>query len=443
MNLSPKETFVKLKCSVFWRKLFKNASVALVGSTGASAVGLITLSILVRSLGVGQYAIFVLAQQYMTVVDALVNFQSWQAIIKFGADAKVRGDNRRLFADIKLGLVMDLLTAAAGLLLALLLIRLIGMVFSWGDELQLAAFVFSLEIIFHIEGSSIGILRLFDKFHWTATCSVILAVVKLIAVAAYAFAPIEHSLMGFVVVYVVTDILNHVSLLLLAMVCLHGKFGLRKVFGTPIKCSDKDFVRFCVWANVGSAVDVPVKYLDVFIISAVSVDMVAVYKVFKQVLQVFSLVANPVSAAIMPQLSELISEGKPRRAFDAIMRIRNAIFVAMAICLVAAGILGYPLFDFFFGSTYAAHLPLFLVLLVVRFYALMYVALHPLFFSLGLAREDSVITLASNAAYLLIAFCLVGLIGVYAIVLATAIQYAITNVTKVVLAKRQISRLMQ
>ena len=84
----------------FWARLFRNAATALIGTSGAQAIGLVTLAILVQSLGVTQYAYFVLGQQYMTIVDALVNFQSWQAVIKFGADAKTKGDERRLFADL-------------------------------------------------------------------------------------------------------------------------------------------------------------------------------------------------------------------------------------------------------------------------------------------------------------------------------------------------------
>ena len=163
----------------FWARLFRNAATALLGTSGAQAIGLITLSVLVQSLGVTQYAFFCLGQQYMTVVDALVNFQSRQAIIKFGADAKSQRDDERLFADLKLGIIMDVATAIAGTVLGLLALTFVCDLMGGGAEVKLAAFIFSLEIVFHIEGSSIGILRLFDKFQWTAVNSIALAVFKL------------------------------------------------------------------------------------------------------------------------------------------------------------------------------------------------------------------------------------------------------------------------
>lgn len=253
--------------------------------------------------------------------------------------------------------------------------------------------------------------------------------------------PIEHTMIGYVVVYVATDIANHVSLLFLALFFLHRRFGLRRILLAPLSCRDREFVSFCLWSNLGTTVDVPVKYLDVFIISAVSVEMVAVYKVFKQALQVFSLLTNPISTAIMPQMSELVSEGEQRKAFDVVLKIRNAICMVMVACLIGASLLGYPLFNVLFGHVYAANLPLFLILLAVHFYALMYVALHPYFFSLGLAKEDSMVSLVSNAVYLGVAFALVRYLGVYAIVLASALQYLSTNLTKVRIVKMRLADL--
>lgn len=425
----------------FWARLFRNAATALLGTSGAQAIGLITLSILVQSLGVTQYAFFVLGQQYMTVVDALVNFQSWQAVIKFGADAKAKKDDERLFADLKLGILMDVATAVAGTVLGLLVLTFVCDLMGWGSEVRLAAYIFSLEIVFHIEGSSIGILRLFDKFQWTAINSIVLAVFKLLVVGGYCLLPIPHTMIGYVVVYVATDIANHVSLLFMALFFLHRRFGLKRVLLAPLARRDREFVSFCLWSNLGTTVDVPVKYLDVFIISAVSVEMVAVYKVFKQALQVFSLLTNPISTAIMPQMSELVSEGEQKKAFNVVLKIRNAICMVMAICLVGAALLGYPLFSVLFGRVYAVNLPLFLLLLAVHFYGLMYVALHPYFYSLGLAKEDSIVSLVSNVVYLGVAFALVRYLGVYAITLATALQYLSTNLTKVRIVKKKLAEL--
>lgn len=431
----------KMRGEGFWARLFRNAATALLGTSGAQAIGIITLSILVQSLGVTQYAFFVLGQQYMTVVDALVNFQSWQAIIKFGADAKAKKDDERLFADLKLGILMDVATAVAGTALGLLVLAFVCDLMGWGPEVRLAAYIFSLEIVFHIEGSSIGILRLFDKFQWTAINSIALAIFKLLMVGGYCLLPIQHTMIGYVVVYVATDIANHVSLFFMALFFLHRRFGLKRVLLAPLVRRDREFVPFCLWSNLGTTVDVPVKYLDVFIISAVSVEMVAVYKVFRQALQVFSLLTNPISTAIMPQMSELVSEGEQKRAFNVVLKIRNAICMVMVVCLVGAALLGYPLFSVLFGRVYAVNLPLFLLLLAIHFYGLMYVALHPYFYSLGLAKEVCFVSLVSNVVYLGVAFALVRYLGVYAIALATALQYLSTNLTKVRIVKKKLAEL--
>ncbi len=71
----------------------------------------------------------------------------------------------------------------------------------------------------------------------------------------------------------------------------------------------------------------------------------------------------------------------------------------------------------------------------------MYVALHPYFFSLGLAKEDSLLNLVSNILYLGVAFLLVHFLGVYAIVIATMLQYLATNMTKVHVVNKKLAEL--
>ena len=68
----------------FWRTLITNAFSSFIGETTSSVLNLISVILLVKILGNNSYTIFVLAQSYMTIIDSLVNFQSWQAVIKFG-----------------------------------------------------------------------------------------------------------------------------------------------------------------------------------------------------------------------------------------------------------------------------------------------------------------------------------------------------------------------
>lgn len=428
---------LKEKCPPFWRKLAKNAGTALCGTTGAAFLDYLSLALTIRCLGVLDYGFFVLAQQYMIIIDNLANFQSWSAVIKFGSDALVANDEKRLLATIKSGYLVDIGTAVLGTILAIALVPLVGHLLGWSSELEFAALVFSLTIVSHIEGSSVGVLRLFDKFKWTAYQAVGSSLFKLGLLCVYVFAlHAPGGYLGFACAYVAADVVKHTSLLLISLVYVRKRFGLVRVLTAPLNYVDKGFFKFCLWSNLGTSVDVPVKYLDVYIVELVSVEMVGIYKAYRQILQLFVTLTNPISVALMPQVAELVSRGEERRGYHVVCKIRNLAFMVLLPFFILAALFGSPVLNFLLGPGFGDNIHLFLALFALSIISISYVGLHPFFLALGKAREDSLISLVSNVFYLGLVFVLISLIGVWAVVVATAIQYAITIVAKLVIVHK-------
>ncbi len=107
---------------------------------------------------------FLLALQYMNLIDGIVNFQSWAGVIKYGSEAIVEKREDKLAAIFKSGFIIDIATAGLGSIIALLILPTVANFMHWDSNLVLLAALFSVEILFHLEGTSIGILRLYDKF---------------------------------------------------------------------------------------------------------------------------------------------------------------------------------------------------------------------------------------------------------------------------------------
>ncbi len=144
---------------------------------------------------------FILAQQYMLVVNGLVNFQSWQGIIKYGSEAIVSQDDKRLAAIFKFGVVIDLISAVAGMVIAIILVPLVGKMLMWSDQLIVLSLVFSIEIIFRIEGTPKGVLRLLNKFHLTAKHSILVSAFRLLVICTLYIIG-DVTLHQFVMIYV-------------------------------------------------------------------------------------------------------------------------------------------------------------------------------------------------------------------------------------------------
>lgn len=405
----------------FWSKLIKNVVTVLTGTGGASMITLLTTLVLTRALGTTQYGILVLVQQYMTVLDGIVNFQSWQGVVKYGSEAVVKKDNEMLASIIKKGFWIDIATAVLGAIVAVIGLPVIKNLFHWDEQRIFLAMLFSIEIIFHIEGTSTGVLRLLNKFKLTAINSIVMAGIKFVILGGY-FLTGGKSLTITVILFVVTDIIKHLSLVAIALIVLSKQIGLRQILTAQNLGIGNRFLKYTLWSNISSSADIPVKYFDVFIIEQISVEMVAIYKVFKQIISILSRLTGPIALAILPQLSELVAKGGLREGYSKVLKLQKTLLRVGLLGMVGVVFLVQPILNLFFGAEYANEWVLFLVLLAVTGYALSYVAIHPYFAALGKVKEDFFITLLSNILYLVVATVLVKELGVYAILIGTLIQ---------------------
>lgn len=232
----------------FWRKLFKNVMTVLVGNCGSSVINFIITLIMVKSLGNTNYGIFLVALQYMNLIDGVVNFQSWAGVIKYGSEAIVEKRDDKLAAIFKSGFIIDILTAILGMAVAIVILPVIVSFMKWNEELAVIAAIFSIEILFHIEGTSIGVLRLFDKFNLTAIQSIISALAKLVLIGIYVLLG-GKSLIVITILYMLTDVIKHLLLVFLALKVLNERMDIKRVFKSSIHVVDKSFLKYTVWNN--------------------------------------------------------------------------------------------------------------------------------------------------------------------------------------------------
>lgn len=412
----------RIKNSEFWGKLAKNVATVFLGSGGLAVINFILTILMSRMLGNMAYGIFLIAQQYMNLMDGIVNFQSWSGVIKYGSEAIVNDDNEGLYSIIKGGFIVDVTTAILGTTVALIAVPIARNILNWDYLQSLLALIFAIEIAFHVEGTSIGVLRLFDKFSYTAVQSIIGGLIKFIFIAIYFFTG-GRSLLIVTLIYVITDIVKHLLLVFMAFKVIKTEVGISNIRKAPWRNSgNKAFYSYTVLNNISYTVDVPVKYFDIFIISFISVDMVAIYKVFQQIFQIITMITIPLSTAILPQFTELTAKQKLNHAYYKMIKIRDILWIIGGIILLLSGLFTKPILNLVYGQDYGNEWILFIVMLAVNLYLMAYVTIHPLMASLGKAKIDLEITLIGNVVYCVIAYILIGKIGIYAIIIARLIS---------------------
>ena len=145
-------------------RIFRNAGMLMSGRAASGAFGLITLGLMARGLGPEVFGIVVLVQTYAFVVTGLTTFQSWQALIKYGAEYVQRRDFRGFHALVRFTTLLDVLGVVAGTAVAVVAIPWVGPHLNWTADVMADAQLYCLVILFSVVATPTGILRLQNRF---------------------------------------------------------------------------------------------------------------------------------------------------------------------------------------------------------------------------------------------------------------------------------------
>jgi O-antigen/teichoic acid export membrane protein len=162
-----------LKNDFLFKSLLRNSSILASGTLIASGLGLITTILSARTLGPEEFGILVSLTTYVIVIDGLTNFQSWQALIKFGSESIEVKDSKALQKVVVSCLKLDIFTAILGASISYFFASYAGTWLGWNSTESQYAAVYGFIILTHITGTPQGILHLFGEFKYTSLKNVI------------------------------------------------------------------------------------------------------------------------------------------------------------------------------------------------------------------------------------------------------------------------------
>lgn len=170
-----------------FRAILRNASYLGSGKLGGALLSLVALACAGHALSPALFGTLALVQAYAVGVSALVKFQTWQFIVRFGAPALVRGDIGR-FRDVTgLSFGLDLASGLVGLAAGMALLPfLAGWIGIEGKDIGLALLYCTL-IPVMTAATPTGILRTLDRFDHIAVQQLVTPLLTAIgSIAAYA-----------------------------------------------------------------------------------------------------------------------------------------------------------------------------------------------------------------------------------------------------------------
>jgi O-antigen/teichoic acid export membrane protein len=263
-----------------------------------------------RSLGAELFGVLVLIITYVDIVDRLINFQSGQAIVKFGADTLALERRDRFREVAAFCLAIDFLTAVLAAGLAFLCAPLFGMLFTWSEETVALTQLYALVCFLHLRGAPSGILRLLEEVRSLATISVFAQAIKLVAVSVAIGTGFSFSM--FLLAWALSDLAGSVALLVVAwikgrrLILVPGFDDLRR----SIHSGRLELLRFVIFTNLNSSLRMASRQLDFPIVGFVLGEQATgVYAFAKNLASIPGRLTDPLYLAIYPILSNLFAVG--------------------------------------------------------------------------------------------------------------------------------------
>ena len=192
------------------RKVVRYGIPAAIGKLISSVAGLVTLALLARQLGPGLFGVIAVIRTVVGLVDQYANFNTWQAIIKYGTEAIAANRHNDVERVIKLGVVIDVVTGVIAAAIVAGLAFLIPAAFDWSlDESWLCA-VYGLTLVTRVAGASDGIFRLCDAYRtqalWTSVSAALITLAVAVAVA------LDASFAGCVYALIIGEVAGNLAL---------------------------------------------------------------------------------------------------------------------------------------------------------------------------------------------------------------------------------------
>lgn len=379
----------------FFKRLIKNGSILLSGNIGASVLGSISMVLSMKVLGVEVFGIFTIMQTFIGIFNKLLNFQCWEAIIKFGSEAIAKNDERLLKSYIKQGFILDIGSAVLGTITAFLFTGFIGHKYGWDESLINLLRVYSITILFDLSGTPTGILRLYGKFKNFSIQKIISAIIKLLGVLLVFF--LNQDLTLYVIVVIVTEITGFMILTVMG----YGTYLKRSkhVKGKTGFVNARKFLHFTFLSNINSSLSLPMKELDKIIVSFISFEAVGVYKLIKQIINIVGKIVNPIYQTVYPELAKFISENNFKKAVSISKRVGFMVFLAgvpfLLILAPTSKIWLYWITDIK-STYYSVIIALFLLQKVI---SNLFICIGSLFITAGYIKNNFFISLSGSILY--------------------------------------------
>ena len=404
--------------------IMKNAGTLLTGKAAAGLLSLGYLAIAARALGPEGLGVLVLAHTYALVIAGIARFQSWQAVIRFGAPMLASDNKAGLKQLLRFTIRLDLLSGVFALAIALFFAPHAVRVFDWPPETLGLIYFYCFATPLMIAATPTGVLRLFDKFKTLSAQLTLVPIARFLGAVVLWLAGAD--LTAFLVIWILSEFLNGASLWWLGLRELGRRDLTPRITGKADAAADKAWLPFMIKTNLSSTIDLMHNNVPLLIVGGVLGPAAA--GLFKLAFNLSNLLAQPVNMlnqAIFPELSKTgASAGRDKMVRVAFQSVGAALALAAPIVLLYV-LLRRDLPVWVAGDAFAAAAPLVALMAAAQLFRIAALGFESAVLALGRAGWALVCQTAGGLVHIGVLLVFLTNIGVIAAPIAIMAGWAV------------------
>jgi O-antigen/teichoic acid export membrane protein len=366
------------------RRLMRNAGTMLGGKAAMGLINLAATSIAFRTLGLEAFGVLVLMHAFAQTASSVTKFQSWQAVLRYGAASLEPGRRADFRSLVRFTARLDGGAALAGVAICAAVAWWLGGLFEIPPDMAGMAAIYATSSAFMVMATPTGLLRLFNRFDVLATSDTLGALVRLAGAGLVAL--LGGGLPAFLVVWYVATAVGGVVLVLSAWRELHrrGLTGNRGEGRLPRASAAHPGIWSFVWTtNLTATLSLASTHLGALCAGAVlGPAEAALFAIARQIGEAALKPGRFLSPAIYPELARLAALRDRHAIATLVRRALLASTGGSALLLVLLAVLGHPLLRAVGGAEALPAYPVMLLLAIASAVGFACFALEPLLMSI-------------------------------------------------------------
>ena len=326
-----------------------------IGKAVTSLASLVTLALLTRQLGVELFGVLALIRTIATITEQFANFNTWLAIVKYGAEAIAERRVDDVNRVIKVAVLIDVATAVIASVVIVALAFALPEAFDFTFHQSIMCALYSITIVTRVAGAADGIFRICDAYRSQAIATSLGALTSIVAIAVAV--GVGAGFDGCVLALAVGEVAGNIIVMAVAFSVASAN-GYGRWWRTPLAGLRKAFpgiVHFLFATNGQLTVKKAQTELDMIVVGSVLGKIPAgLFRVVKQLGTIPGRIFMPFEQVLFTELARFAA-ANDFRSFARLLRRSAAVATlgSLAIWAVAA-VAAAPLVRLVAGADYVA-----------------------------------------------------------------------------------------